>query len=169
MTTFYGILIPFLGTTLGAACVFFLRRALGDRLQRALTALPPGVMVAASVWSLLIPAIDQSAALGRLSFLPAAVGFWIGVAFLLLLDRVIPHLHRNAGQAEGPRTQLQRTTMMILAVTLHNIPRGCRRRRLRRISDRSGPDLGRRSAGALARHRHPEFSGGRHHLSAAAR
>lgn len=81
-------------------------------------------MVAASVWSLLIPAIDQSAALGRLSFLPAAVGFWIGVAFLLLLDRVIPHLHRNAGQAEGPRTQLQRTTMMILAVTLHNIPEG---------------------------------------------
>ena len=124
MTTFYGILIPFLGTTLGAACVFFLRRALGDRLQRALTGFAAGVMVAASVWSLLIPAIDQSAALGRLSFLPAAVGFWIGVAFLLLLDRVIPHLHRNAGQAEGPRTQLQRTTMMILAVTLHNIPEG---------------------------------------------
>lgn len=124
MTTFYGILIPFLGTTLGAACVFFLRRALGDRLQRALTGFAAGVMVAASVWSLLIPAIDQSATLGRLSFLPAAVGFWIGVAFLLLLDRVIPHLHRNAGQAEGPRTQLQRTTMMILAVTLHNIPEG---------------------------------------------
>ena len=124
MTTFYGILIPFLGTTLGAACVFFLRKALGDRLQRALTGFAAGAMVAASVWSLLIPAIDQSAALGRLSFLPAAVGFWIGVAFLLLLDRVIPHLHRNAGQAEGPRTQLQRTTMMILAVTLHNIPEG---------------------------------------------
>ena len=124
MTTFYGILIPFLGTTFGAACVFFLRKALGDRLQRALTGFAAGVMVAASVWSLLIPAIDQSAALGRLSFLPAAVGFWIGVAFLLLLDRVIPHLHRNAGQAEGPRTQLQRTTMMLLAVTLHNIPEG---------------------------------------------
>ena len=124
MTTFYGILIPFLGTTLGAACVFFLRKALGDRLQRALTGFAAGVMVAASVWSLLIPAIEQSAALGRLSFLPAAVGFWIGVAFLLLLDRVIPHLHRNAGQAEGPRTQLQRTTMMLLAVTLHNIPEG---------------------------------------------
>ena len=124
MTTFYGILIPFLGTTLGAACVFFLRKAPGDRLQRALTGFAAGVMVAASVWSLLIPAIDQSAALGRLSFLPAAVGFWIGVAFLLLLDRVIPHLHRNAGQAEGPRTQLQRTTMMLLAVTLHNIPEG---------------------------------------------
>ena len=120
MTTFYGILIPFLGTTLGAACVFFLRKALGDRLQRALTGFAAGVMVAASVWSLLIPAIDQSAALGRLSFLPAAVGFWIGVAFLLLLDRVIPHLHRNAGQAEGPRTQLLAWT----AMTLHNIPEG---------------------------------------------
>ena len=147
MTTFYGILIPFLGTTLGAACVFFLRRALGDRLQRALTGFAAGVMVAASVWSLLIPAIDQSAALGRLSFLPAAVGFWIGVAFLLLLDRVIPHLHRNAGQAEGPRTQLQRTTMMILAVTLHNIPEGMAVGvGLRRIPDRNGPDLRRRSA-----------------------
>ena len=121
---FYGILIPFLGTSLGAASVFFLKQSLGDHIQRALTGFAAGVMVAASVWSLLIPAIDQSAALGRLSFLPAAVGFWIGVAFLLLLDRVIPHLHRNAGQAEGPRTQLQRTTMMILAVTLHNIPEG---------------------------------------------
>ena len=119
-----GLLIPFAGTTLGAACVFFMRNNLSELVQRALTGFAAGVMVAASVWSLLIPAIDQSAALGRLSFLPAAVGFWIGVAFLLLLDRVIPHLHRNAGQAEGPRTQLQRTTMMLLAVTLHNIPEG---------------------------------------------
>lgn len=105
------------------ACSSFAKRS-AERLQRALTGFAAGVMVAASVWSLLIPAIEQSAALGRLSFLPAAVGFWIGVAFLLLLDRVIPHLHRNAGQAEGPHTQLQRTTMMILAVTLHNIPEG---------------------------------------------
>lgn len=125
MTTFYGILIPFLGTTLGAACVFFLRRALGDlAAARPDRLCRPVLMVAASVWGAAHPAIDQSATLGRLSFLPAAVGFWIGVAFLLLLDRVIPHLHRNAGQAEGPRTQLQRTTMMILAVTLHNIPEG---------------------------------------------
>ena len=100
MTTFYGILIPFLGTTLGAACVFFLRRALGDRLQRALTGFAAGVMVAASVWSLLIPAIDQSAALGRLSFLPAAVGFWIGVAFLLLLDRV-SEKRKSEGRTAG--------------------------------------------------------------------
>ena len=123
MTTFYGILIPFLGTTLGAACVFFLRKALGDRLQRALTGFAAGVMVAASVWSLLIPAIDQSAALGRLSFLPAAVGFWIGVAFLLLLDRLVPHIHLD-GEQEGLRASLPRSMMVALAVALHNLPEG---------------------------------------------
>lgn len=110
METFYGILIPFLGTSLGAACVFFMKKSLSDRVQRSLTGFAAGVMVAASVWSLLIPAIEQSAALGKLSFLPAAVGFWAGVLFLLLLDHTIPHLHR--------------TTMMMLAVTLHNIPEG---------------------------------------------
>ena len=123
MTTFYGILIPFLGTTLGAACVFFLRKALGDRLQRALTGFAAGVMVAASVWSLLIPAIEQSAALGRLSFLPAAVGFWIGVAFLLLLDRLVPHVHLD-GEQEGLRASLPRSMMVALAVALHNLPEG---------------------------------------------
>ena len=121
---FYGILIPFLGTSLGAASVFFLKKALGDRIQRALTGFAAGVMVAASVWSLLIPAMEQSAALGRLAFFPAAVGFWLGILFLLLLDHIIPHLHRNSQQAEGPHSQLQRTTMMVLAVTLHNIPEG---------------------------------------------
>ena len=121
---FYGILIPFLGTSLGAASVFFLKKALGDRIQRALTGFAVGVMVAASIWSLLIPAMDQSAALGKLAFFPAAVGFWLGILFLLLLDHIIPHLHRNSQQAEGPHSQLQRTTMMVLAVTLHNIPEG---------------------------------------------
>ena len=121
---FYGILIPFLGTSLGAACVFFLKQSLGDHIQRALTGFAAGVMVAASIWSLLIPAMDQSAALGRLAFFPAAVGFWLGILFLLLLDHIIPHLHRNSQQAEGPKSQLQRTTMMVLAVTLHNIPEG---------------------------------------------
>ena len=121
---FYGILIPFLGTSLGAASVFFLKKALGDRIQRALTGFAAGVMVAASIWSLLIPAMDQSAALGNLAFFPAAVGFWLGILFLLLLDHIIPHLHRNSQQAEGPHSQLQRTTMMVLAVTLHNIPEG---------------------------------------------
>lgn len=121
---FYGILIPFLGTSLGAACVFFLKNALEDRLQRLLTGFAAGVMVAASVWSLLIPAIEQSVQMGKLSFLPAFVGFWVGILFLLALDHLIPHLHANSGQAEGPKSRLQKTTMMVLAVTLHNIPEG---------------------------------------------
>ena len=124
METFYGILIPFLGTSLGAACVFFMKKSLSDRVQRSLTGFAAGVMVAASVWSLLIPAIEQSAALGKFSFLPAAVGFWAGVLFLLLLDHIIPHLHRSSKQTEGPKSRLHRTTMMMLAVTLHNIPEG---------------------------------------------
>ena len=121
---FWGILIPFLGTSLGAGCVFFLKNSLRDGIQRALTGFVAGVMVAASVWSLLIPAMEQAADLGRLAFFPAAVGFWLGILFLLLLDHLIPHLHQNSLQAEGPKSQLQRTTMMVLAVTLHNIPEG---------------------------------------------
>ena len=121
---FWGILIPFLGTSLGAGCVFFLKKSLSDGIQRALTGFAAGVMVAASVWSLLIPAMEQAADLGRLAFFPAAVGFWLGILFLLLLDHLIPHLHQNSLQAEGPKSQLQRTTMMVLAVTLHNIPEG---------------------------------------------
>lgn len=124
MEVFYGILIPFLGTSLGAACVFFLRKTLSDAVQRALTGFAAGVMVAASVWSLLIPAIEQSAALSRWSFFPAVLGFWAGILFLLALDHIIPHLHAKSGQAEGPKSRLQRTTMMVLAVTLHNIPEG---------------------------------------------
>ena len=124
MEAFYGILIPFLGTSLGAACVFFMKKTLGDAVQRSLTGFAAGVMVAASVWSLLIPAISQSAAMGKLAFLPAAVGFWIGVLFLLALDHIVPHLHSKSGQTEGPKSKLQRTTMMVLAVTLHNIPEG---------------------------------------------
>ena len=124
MTTFYSILIPFLGTSFGAACVFFMRQALNKQIQRALTGFAAGVMVAASIWSLLIPAIEQSARLRTLAFLPAAAGFWLGILFLLLLDRLVPHLHLGSDQAEGPKSQLQRTTMMILAVTLHNIPEG---------------------------------------------
>lgn len=121
---FWGILIPFLGTSLGAGCVFFLKNSLRDGIQRALTGFAAGVMVAASIWSLLIPAMEQTADLGRLAFFPAAVGFWLGILFLLLLDHLIPHLHQNSLQAEGPKSQLQRTTMMVLAVTLHNIPEG---------------------------------------------
>ena len=124
METFLGIMIPFLGTTLGASCVFFMKRSLGDLVQRALAGFAAGVMVAASIWSLLIPAIEQSEDMGKLSFLPAFIGFWSGVLFLLLLDRLIPHLHVGSEQAEGPKSKLGRTTMMVLAVTLHNIPEG---------------------------------------------
>ena len=124
METFLGILIPFLGTALGAACVFFMKRSLGDLVQRALAGFAAGVMVAASIWSLLIPAIEQSEGMGKLSFLPAFIGFWVGVLFLLLLDHLIPHLHVGSNQAEGPKSRLGRTTMMVLAVTLHNIPEG---------------------------------------------
>ena len=124
METFLGILIPFLGTAFGAACVFFMKKSLGDLVQRSLAGFAAGVMVAASIWSLLIPAIEQSNDLGKLSFLPAFSGFWLGVLFLLVLDHLVPHLHVGSEQAEGPKTKLGRTTMMVLAVTLHNIPEG---------------------------------------------
>lgn len=119
-----GLLIPFAGTSLGAACVFFLRKTLNKQVQRALTGFAAGVMVAASIWSLLIPALEQSEGMGKFSFIPAAVGFWMGILFLLLLDHITPHLHLNSKEAEGPRKNLPRTTMMLLAVTLHNIPEG---------------------------------------------
>ena len=119
-----GILIPFAGTSLGAACVFFMQRTLRPIVQRALTGFAAGVMVAASIWSLLIPAMEQSAPMGKLSFLPAVAGFWIGVLFLLVLDRIIPHLHMGSSEAEGPSVSLKRTTMLVFAVVLHNIPEG---------------------------------------------
>lgn len=121
---FWSLLTPFFGTSLGAACVFFLKKGLGDRVQRGLTGFASGVMVAASIWSLLIPAMEQSAGVGGWAFLPAVTGFWAGILFLLGLDHLIPHLYQRSQQAEGPRTQLQRSTMMVLAVTLHNIPEG---------------------------------------------
>ena len=124
MEIFLGILIPFIGTTLGAACVLFMKKTLRKQVQRALAGFAAGVMVAASIWSLLIPAIEQSENMGALSFFPAVVGFWIGVLFLLTLDHLIPHLHVGSEQSEGPKSKLGRTTMMVLAVTLHNIPEG---------------------------------------------
>ncbi|MBR4606718.1 MAG: ZIP family metal transporter [Lachnospiraceae bacterium] len=123
-TILMGIMIPFAGTALGAACVFFMKKELGTRLQRILTGFASGVMVAASIWSLIVPALEQAEPMGKLSFLPAAIGFWLGILFLLFLDSVIPHLHMNAEKAEGPRAKLKKTTMMVLAVTLHNIPEG---------------------------------------------
>ncbi len=118
------ILLPFFGTALGAASVFVLRGTLHAIVQRALTGFAAGVMVAASIWSLLIPAMEQVSGMGPWAFLPAVAGFWIGVLFLLILDRTIPHLHQNSYEPEGSHTRLKRTTMLVLAVTLHNIPEG---------------------------------------------
>lgn len=117
-------MIPFLGTTLGAACVFFMKKELNPRVQKVLLGFASGVMVAASVWSLIIPAIDQSENLGKFAFVPAAVGIALGMAFLLVLDTVIPHLHVHSDKPEGLRAKLKETTMLCLAVTLHNIPEG---------------------------------------------
>lgn len=119
-----GVLIPFLGTALGAGCVLFMKSGLHPVVQRGLSGFAAGVMVAASVWSLLVPAMEQSASMGKWSFFPAAVGFWLGILFLLLMDRIIPHLHPGSTAPEGPHAGWKRTTMLVLAVTLHNIPEG---------------------------------------------
>lgn len=124
MELFWGVIIPFIGTTAGAACVFFLKNEIKPLAQKALLGFASGVMVAASVWSLLIPAMDMSESMGRLAFLPAAAGLLLGVAFLLLMDRIVPHLHLGSEVSEGPKTTLKKTTMLVLAVTLHNIPEG---------------------------------------------
>ena len=118
----FGLLIPFVGTTAGAACVFFLRKDLKLSVQRMLNGFAAGVMVAASIWSLIVPAIDQSAAKGRLAFLPAFLGFWIGIAFMLLLDHIIPHLHRAVNQTEGPKSRLARITMMFPEGAIISMP-----------------------------------------------
>ena len=124
MNLFLGIMLPFIGTTLGAACVFLLRKELNSLVQKTLLGFASGVMVAASVWSLLIPAMDMSADLGKLAFVPAATGLLLGIAFLLLMDKLIPHIHLNQNTPEGPKKSLKKTTMLLLAVTLHNIPEG---------------------------------------------
>ena len=123
-TVLLGLLIPFAGTSLGAACVFFLKKELKVSVQHALTGFAAGVMVAASIWSLIVPAIEQCSDKGRWAFLPAFIGFWLGILFLLLLDEVTPHLHVGTDQVEGPRSKASRTLMLVLAVTLHNIPEG---------------------------------------------
>ncbi len=124
METLIGLLIPFAGTTLGAGCVFLLRNQLKPLVQKSLLGFASGVMVAASVWSLLIPAMDMSESMKRFAFIPAAVGFLLGILFLLCMDRLIPHLHMGCEKAEGPHCHLKKTTMLVLAVTLHNIPEG---------------------------------------------
>lgn len=124
MEAWIGIWIPFIGTTAGAACVFVLKNRIGPNTQRFFTGFAAGVMVAASVWSLLIPAIDMSDAFGKLSFVPALVGFMLGIGFLLLMDVMVPHLHVGSDTPEGTKSNLGKTTMLLLAVTLHNLPEG---------------------------------------------
>ncbi|MBQ6886122.1 MAG: ZIP family metal transporter [Lachnospiraceae bacterium] len=119
-----GIMIPFIGTMLGASCVFFMKKEMQPLLKKSLLGFASGVMVAAGVWSLLIPAIDMSESMGKFAFVPAAIGFGIGMAFLLLMDKIIPHLHLESTKPEGMKADLKKTTMLVLAVTLHNIPEG---------------------------------------------
>lgn len=124
MTALWGLLIPFIGTSAGAACVFLLKDELKPGVQKLLLGFASGVMVAASVWSLLIPAMNMSEPMGKWAFIPAAVGLLLGMAFLLVLDKTIPHLHLGSDTPEGPKKKLGRSTMLLLAVTLHNIPEG---------------------------------------------
>ena len=119
-----GIMIPFAGTTLGAACVYFMKKGIRQNVEKGLLGFASGVMVAASVWSLLIPSMNLSADLGRLAFLPAVTGFFCGILFLLFLDGHVPHLHIGCDEPEGPSCTLKKNTMLVLAVTLHNIPEG---------------------------------------------
>lgn len=124
MNIILGILIPFAGTAAGAACVFFMKNQIRPLVQKMLLGFASGVMVAASVWSLLIPAMDMAADMGKFAFVPAAAGFLLGMAFLLAMDRLVPHLHMDHKEPEGPKSSLKKSTMLVLAVTLHNIPEG---------------------------------------------
>lgn len=119
-----GLLLPFIGTTLGSACVFFMKGQMKPLIQKILLGFASGVMVAASVWSLLIPSMEMSENMGKYAFIPAAAGFLLGIFFLLMMDQAVPHLHMGAEKSEGPKCSLEKTTMLVLAVTLHNIPEG---------------------------------------------
>lgn len=124
MSVFLGIIIPFIGTLLGAAVVFFMKNKISSNVEKSLLGFASGVMVAASVWSLLIPSLDMATSQGVISWIPAVVGFMSGIFFLLLLDNIIPHLHLKGSEPEGPKSNISKSMMMILAVTLHNIPEG---------------------------------------------
>lgn len=119
-----GLAIPFLGTTLGAAMVFLMKNKINNKIEKLLLGFASGVMIAASIWSLLIPAIEMSESQGKIAWVPAAIGFLLGITFLLVLDSVIPHLHLKSDKQEGIKSKLKKTTMMVFAVTLHNIPEG---------------------------------------------
>lgn len=119
-----GLAIPFLGTTLGAAMVFLMKNKINNKIEKLLLGFASGVMIAASIWSLLIPAMEMSEAQGKIAWVPATIGFLLGITFLLVLDSVIPHLHLKSDKPEGIKSKLKKTTMMVFAVTLHNIPEG---------------------------------------------
>ena len=124
MDVFWGLAIPFLGTTLGSAMVFFMKNKINNKIKKLLLGFASGVMIAASIWSLLIPSIDMAEEQGVIAWIPATIGFLLGIFFLLILDTIIPHLHLNSNEPEGMKSKLKKTTMMVLAVTLHNIPEG---------------------------------------------
>ena len=124
MDVFWGLAIPFLGTTLGSAMVFFMKNKINNKIEKLLLGFASGVMIAASIWSLLIPSIDMAEEQGVIAWIPATIGFLLGIFFLLILDTIIPHLHLNSNEPEGMKSKLKKTTMMVLAVTLHNIPEG---------------------------------------------
>lgn len=124
MEVTWGLLIPFLGTTLGSAMVFFMKNKMNNKVEKLLLGFASGVMIAASIWSLIIPSIDMAKEQNVISWIPATIGFLLGILFLLVLDSIIPHLHLNSNKTEGLKAKLQKTTMMVLAVTLHNIPEG---------------------------------------------
>lgn len=119
-----GILLPFIGTTLGSACVFLMRKNINKNIEKLLLGFASGVMIAASIWSLLIPSIDMAKESNIIPYIPASVGFILGMLFLLLLDKLVPHIHLESTEPEGIKTSLKKTTMLVLAVTLHNIPEG---------------------------------------------
>lgn len=121
---FLGIILPFIGTTLGSACVFLMRKNINKNVEKLLLGFASGVMIAASIWSLLIPSIDMAKESNIIPYIPAAVGFVVGMLFLLLLDKLVPHIHLESTEPEGIKSSLKKTTMLVLAVTLHNIPEG---------------------------------------------
>ena len=124
MKLFWGLLIPFLGTTLGSGMVFLMKNKINKKIEKLLLGFASGVMIAASIWSLIIPALNMAEEQGIITWLPATIGFLLGICFLLVLDSIIPHLHLNTDKPEGLKSKIQKTTMMVLAVTLHNIPEG---------------------------------------------
>lgn len=125
MNIVIGILIPFIGTSLGAACVYAMKKEISKKVNKILLGFASGVMIAASIWSLIIPSINMSSGMGKLAFIPAAIGIFLGVMFLFSLDKIIPHMHVDSNKTEGiKRYNISKTTKLIFSVVLHNIPEG---------------------------------------------